>query len=616
MGQLNINTARPRTPTPQGINASTGAAPPARIGLPQGVPYFTIFQFAYAIYSYRKGKRAKAKARRERNAAIRALAKTEVRTSGTPHTIPFAYGLCYIERQDICRAAVPNTLRSHIPPRRGAINPNQFTARLTDQILGDALTWGVKEFGTKKIPYQYAISLDNGAHFPLSVVRILCKAPVSGVANFEINDVISEAGTDAANRMNSFTSVVVDVAGAGVSGISNARYRDDFTGEPLLLKTTNSVGWGNAQRGYGLCKVTEFFGKTETAQPQEFLNGIPKTGYWLRGRNVRKINRITSPHDPDRYELSTIISGDNSHNAVLILLDYLLDIDGGNFKVSEIDLESFYNAADIAQKRVADVKFSLSSRSVYERFASFDADSQDTMDGYMSYRSGARYRVTKHEFHGLLDTVVPTRQNIETILESMPGAQLILRNNLVSITIPNEDWTTDRHIVDTITDSDLITPIAIDEADSDDRSNTYTVTFNNALNNLSASDVVYSNDDYLKYDNDLLLHDNDSIVGPVFPVQADYIAGVRLSAGRGNLYSFATAPNKILLQEGDVIKLKSDVHDLDVTVIILAKDAAFNGITFQAQDFDIADYTFKEQAVTRKSTRNTAVPIGEVIIPN
>ena len=76
-------------------------------------------------------------------------------------------------------------------------------------------------------------------------------------------------------------------------------------------------------------------------------SGIPNLDFYVEGRKVRTVTR-TGSAGSYTYALSS--SRVYSNNMALVLLDYMVGAHGANIPVSDLDLESFYDAAQVCAR--------------------------------------------------------------------------------------------------------------------------------------------------------------------------------------------------------------------------------------------------------------------------
>jgi hypothetical protein len=172
-------------------------------------------------------------------------------------------------------------------------------------------------------------------------------------------------------------------------------------------------------------------------------NGIPTAEYFVKGRKVRAIL-----NNAGTYSLSGTYT--YSNNPALCLLDYMLNADfGKGLSTSDIDLESFYNAATICDTTVLTNAEAFGRINNFKPVLDFDTQSDFPDVGeesnlyqaadtgnlfkwtnstglYSSYSASSTSRnVTLYECNIAIDTSNKIRDNIETILQTMGLAELV-----------------------------------------------------------------------------------------------------------------------------------------------------------------------------------------------
>jgi hypothetical protein len=152
------------------------------------------------------------------------------------------------------------------------------------------------------------------------------------------------------------------------------------------------------------------------------FNGVPMVQYFIEGRLVRK---VTYNSAEDLYELTN--QREYSNNPAWCLLDYLLVSElkyvnnegdevyvhdpGAKLDVSQINLKSFYQAAQICDKVVLnDVKL---TGKIWK--------STDPAVG----RTVESRNIPLYECNLIIDPQKPIRNNIETLLSTMGDARLV-----------------------------------------------------------------------------------------------------------------------------------------------------------------------------------------------
>lgn len=120
------------------------------------------------------------------------------------------------------------------------------------------------------------------------------------------------------------------------------------------------------------------------------------------------------------YALSAFKSYTN--NPAYCLLDYLLNSEyGKGLSLSQIDLESFYNAAQICSRRVQ-VNGTFEALAVGETWRE-------------KARRGEKHYINLYECNLVLDTSKPVRENIEIILQSMGEADLVWSDGVYKLAL-------------------------------------------------------------------------------------------------------------------------------------------------------------------------------------
>ncbi len=165
---------------------------------------------------------------------------------------------------------------------------------------------------------------------------------------------------------------------------------------------------------------SNIFTKIDRDNPAE----IPNVSFFIEGRKVRSITRSGSVNN---YSYAINSSRTYSNNPALCLLDYLLE-DTSSFvlntstkalDISEIDLESFYNASLVCDRIVQ----------------------QNVLVGGKIWRptneirNVSRRNIPLYECNIILDTSKPIRENIESILSTMGDARLIWSNGKYKLSL-------------------------------------------------------------------------------------------------------------------------------------------------------------------------------------
>jgi hypothetical protein len=203
------------------------------------------------------------------------------------------------------------------------------------------------------------------------------------------------------------------------------------------LATANGLPATNRFTG---CAFATAVYRLNREEPQ--YNGIPTTEFFVKGRKVRSITQ-----NAGTYSLSSTYTFSN--NPALCLLDYMLNSDfGKGLTVNDIDLETFYNAAQICDTTVLTGVSAFGHIHGFKPVLDFDTQSDfpdvgeeaylyqatDTGQLYSWSNSGGNYstysttsnvrNVPLYECNITLDTSAKIRDNIEAILQTMGLAEL------------------------------------------------------------------------------------------------------------------------------------------------------------------------------------------------
>ena len=229
--------------------------------------------------------------------------------------------------------------------------------------------------------------------------------------------------------------------------------------------------------------------------------------------------------------------------------------------------------------------------------------------------------VIRHEFNGTLSTGDNVRDNIETILSIIPGADLF-RNvqGRWTLVVPEYLLSAASQSITVINDSDLDTNIEIQYPDVTDRFNQLEITFANVSQDFAQDSLTYppeSNFGGSLYQTllaeDLGRTQRDVVqvrgISDEYHAQAFAANTVRLS--RRETYSFTMRPRGFLLEPGDIVRLNDTQADIDVFVRVLGISVT-TGMMVQvsAIAFDPNDYgweTAPYEALSNTEDFDTAI---------
>jgi hypothetical protein len=355
---------------------------------------------------------------------------------------------------------------------------------------------------------------------------------------------------------------------------------------------------------------TSFF-KLNRDNPQ--YNGSPNVQYLIKGRKIKKITR--SGTDPNfSYSLNT--SYEYSNNPSYCLLDYLLNEDfGRGLETNEVDLESFYNAAEICDITVfADATIAGSVNATKPIFAYTTYNDFPELSGLQPYQTlhlfydesansgnGQLYEVTGtpgnynyntisgpnteslklYECNITLDTTAKLRDNIESILLTMGGADLLWTPEgkyKLSLSYPRTANEVETDLIDInheFEEDDIVRKdLNISWPSAQDKFTQVTVTFLNEFEEFNEDSVTWpANTDsvytgYLSEDNNLPLTTTIEGLGVTSPYHAKALAEYTVRRSRNIFTVEVTLSKKALTVEpGDIIKINSSNANLNNEII-------------------------------------------------
>src|SRR5210317_577267 len=339
--------------------------------------------------------------------------------------------------------------------------------------------------------------------------------------------------------------------------------------------------------------ATNFFNLNRD-NPQ--YRGAPNITYLVKGRKVRKI----TDNGGGSYTLNSTY--EYSNNPAYCLLDYLLNNDfGRGLTTSEIDLESFYNAASVCDSdvvvdamnggQVNGIKpiFAYSSYSAFptsdmdeyhEGYLYFAEDTETlysvSVDGsgiptYSTTTSPGVATVKLYECNMTLDTEESLRDNITRFLDCMGQASFLWNSEgkyKLLVSYP-ENETETANLVDSkhsFTEDDIVREsVQISWPRAGERFNHVTVSFNNEFENFKSDTVSWPNltsatyATYLGEDNDIPAHTSLYPDGVVNKFQALAYAEEKVRRSRSSYtISFVTTRKGLTVEPGDIITLQSN----------------------------------------------------------
>jgi hypothetical protein len=210
-------------------------------------------------------------------------------------------------------------------------------------------------------------------------------------------------------------------------------------------------------------------------EPQ-FGGSVPSVQFLVEGTKVYTINRSGTVGN---YTYSLSSSKTYTNNPAYCLLDYLTNPNyGKGLPLNQVDLGSFYNSAQVCNTIV------MSNAAVQGKIYSNTTKTRNTFSR----------NIPLYECNTILDTSTPIRDNIETLLETMPGARLIWSGGQYKLSLQYPKNNSEIILADTLTDDDIVKDtIRINWPSVDTKLNYATVKFYNEHLNFKEDTVSFPN---------------------------------------------------------------------------------------------------------------------------
>lgn len=365
-------------------------------------------------------------------------------------------------------------------------------------------------------------------------------------------------------------------------------FYDGGTADPVA--TANGLRSTNYFTG---CSYATAHFKLNRDNPQ--YNGIPEMGFLIEGQKVRSVIRSgTLPNYT--YALDTSYS--YSNNPAYCLLDYLLSSSyGRGLTASQIDLESFYNAAQVCDTTVmtgAQVSGKMFSQPRVTKVGTYSElpstlkeetypndlwFTEDTSKYYTWVKPASTWvfqettfgftrNIPLYECNIELDVSRPIRDNILALLSTMGMAELTYTTGgkyKLSLEYPTSQAEVDALIPAALQfgeDEIIRESVSINFPNAQERLNQCTVRFYNEHNDFkedtvtwpTAGSTVYNT--YLSEDNGIQHHSEETGVGITDPYHALAKAEQLVRKSRTvHTISFTLNKAGLVLEPGDFIKL-------------------------------------------------------------
>ena len=282
------------------------------------------------------------------------------------------------------------------------------------------------------------------------------------------------------------------------------------------------------------------------------FSGAPNVNFLIEGRKVFTVIQVGGS-----YGLST--ERTYSINPAYCLLDYLMDARyGQGLTLSELSLESFYNAAQICERA---------------------AGSAPVAGHIWKNTSGTRNQSTNifkiFECNVVLDTANTVRENVNALLGTMQGARLVWAGGVYKLSLVYPKQTDTITPVAVITDSVLsrenfdIQPPSLDE-----RYNFCTVRFFNEAKDFKEDTVTWPSKNtpvysaYLVKDNNRELETDVAAEGVTSKMLATAFAEELVrSSRRTTKFNFSVILKDAYFEPGDILEINSEALELTPDIL-------------------------------------------------
>ena len=406
-----------------------------------------------------------------------------------------------------------------------------------------------------------------------------------------------------AGSKNEFLHVQYAICQEGIEGVQWVKVNDsDYNSSEQkfkhFIRTFKNGGTADNIASANGIPSTNRFTKTAFASATFQLNrddqnysGVPSMNFLVKGRKVRWVEENSGV-----YTLSSNYI--YSNNPALCLLDYLLNVDfGRGLSTSEVDLESFYNAANVCDTIVATdrlVAGQVNSQKTVHTVADLGSRPVDlekhTYENELWYTTASNQYwywdkttwvettlnstrpIPLYECNITLDTGDTVRDNIERIMNTMGLAELTWSSEgkyKLSLEHPTTE-SEQNALVDSshyFTDDNIIREsVSMAWPAASDRLNQATVTFLNEHEDFKDDSVTWPTS-YSAVHNTFLSEDNNqpfqgdlSLDGITDPYHALAKAEEAVRKSR-SLFSVSITVTKegLNLEPGDFINISSEV---------------------------------------------------------
>jgi len=446
----------------------------------------------------------------------------------------------------------------------------------------------------------------TGKNSTLFMDGAICQGGIEGVQGFTVDDSVY-------NRDKKHRHVV-------------HTYNDQLTATSPL-GNANSIG--DNHKFTGLAHATCAF---HLNRDDYNYNGIPNLTFFVKGRKVRPVIESSGTYSLGGYIYS--------NNPAWCLLDYLLGDHGRNIDVSEVDLESFYNAGTICNTTkmtgvtVAGTVNGEYPIEAYNTFSDFpDVTSDDTNEDtyYKALDTGNFYTFTQtgteenpngsyssatlgtrniplYECNISLDSEATVRDNIESILNTMPLAVLTWTSDgkyKLQLEYPSNQTALEALTVKTLNNDNVIRDsVDLQWSSASERFNSVTVTFLNEHENFKEDSKTWPNQEtaagrslyasLLSEDNNQPMSTDIRLEGVTDPYHAlAHAEQIGRQSRTAHNISLIATKDAIGLEPGDFIKVELPLSDINAVYRVNSTEIAEDlSIRIDAFYIDINSYAW------------------------
>ena len=414
------------------------------------------------------------------------------------------------------------------------------------------------------------------------------------------------ASTTRPGSKNEYLHVQYALATEGIEGVqwvkvNGLHYNSSIEKFKHFIRTFNTGGTADPIATVNIGEANNKFTNTSWASATFQLNrddynynGVPQMEFLVKGRKVRWIQESNGV-----YTLSTEYI--YSNNPALCLLDYLTNVKfGRGLTVDEIDLESFYHAAEICDTIVATDRITagkVNGQKVVNTVADLGSRPTDlekhTYENELWYTTATSqywywnktawvettYDTTRpiplYECNITLDTSEKIRDNVERIMSTMGLAELTWSSEgKYKLLLEHPDTLeATRALVDSnhhFTDDDIIRDqINMSWPEASSRLNRATVSFLNEHEDFKEDSISWPpvnstiHNEYLTEDNNQPFESELNLEGVTDPYHALAMAEQAVRKSRTIFTLDLTVSKKGLsLEPGDFINVTSELTDI------------------------------------------------------